>query len=70
MIAPTMSPMSPSCLTNARLNACSVCVFVSWSEFALIASIAAAILSDSFGSLTRAMYQPIVPLPNVRPSSK
>ena len=32
--------------------------------------LAAATLSDSFGSLTRAMYQPIVPLPNVRPSSK
>lgn len=29
MIAPTIKPISPSCLTKARLNACSVWVLVS-----------------------------------------
>ena len=70
MIAVTIMPTSANCLTNAWLNACSVWVLVSWSEFSLIASIARATCVAWFGSASLTMYQPTRLLTKSLASSK
>src|SRR6185437_6710185 len=70
MMEPTMRPMSANWLTKEAWKESSLCVLVSWSELAEIASIAWAIWSASFGCPIFSMYQPTWPPPNSAASSK
>ena len=69
-IAVTMKLMSPNCLMNDWENSFSLCVLVSADELANSASTARATSAARPGSLTLIRYQPTVPLPKARASSK
>jgi len=70
MMAVTIRPMSPICLAKERWKSRSPWVLVSSAELANSRSMAWATCSARSGSLTFTMYQPTVPWPNRRPSSK
>ena len=62
MIAVTIRPMSANCLAKAWLNAVSVWVLVSWSEFALSVSMANATRSAASPLSGCTTNQPTRPL--------
>jgi hypothetical protein len=66
----TMNWMSPCCLRKDCWNSFSVWVFVSSGEFSKSASMARATCGAWFGSFRRTTYQPTLPLPKLRASSK
>ena len=69
-IRATSAPTSPICLAKPMANSFSGCVFVSSGEFAKRRSISAAMARAPAGSATRSIYQPVLPLPVRRASSK
>ena len=66
----TSAPMSPTCLAKPMANSFSGWVFVSSGEFWNSRSIAAEVARACVGSAMRTMYQPVLPLPDCRASSK
>ena len=66
----TMSPMLPIWLAKPAANAPSGSLLVSASELRNRASMASAVSAARSGSAIRTMYQPTVPRPKLRASSK
>ena len=66
----TSAPMSPICLANPIANSFSGCVLVSSGEFMKSVSIEAEIPRAWVESAMRSMYQPVLPRPVWRASSK
>ena len=69
-MAVTMSPRLPIWLAKPAAKAPSGSLLVSASEFRKRSSIAAAASAALSGSFTRTMYQPTLPRPKLRASSK
>jgi hypothetical protein len=66
----TSAPMSPICLAKPMANSFSGWLFVSSGEFVKSRSMSAEIPRACSASAMRTMYQPVVPRPNCRASSK